>query len=135
MLGFGLGYITVFFVASGICLFFVIAWIFQSEKMRNIFRDEAEGLRTRLESVERNKSALLEEIEDSEDTVEELEESVELPQLEGGGHGGVKELMKAMAGKLKSLEGEKESLKTELGEAKGALEKVYKAMHEEKPTG
>ncbi|GAJ05942.1 unnamed protein product, partial [marine sediment metagenome] len=31
------------------------------------------------------------------------------------------------------LEGENEDLKTELDEAKGALEEVYKTVHEEKP--
>lgn len=135
MLESGIGYITMFFVVFGICLFFVIVWISRSERARNLLKDKVENLSLQLKSAERERSALLEELEDSQNSAGESEESDVLVQLLREGPEDTEEFVNKMAAGLKNLEEENEILKAELSEVRGSLEEVYKAVHEEELVG
>ncbi|MEE8359466.1 MAG: hypothetical protein V3S04_00905 [Candidatus Omnitrophota bacterium] len=129
----GAGYSAIFFTIFGISLIFVIAWILKSEKTKNDFKDETERLKRQLECDEREKFVLFERLEDSEDTVRELEELAESQPPHSERDEVARELVDKMAGRLEDLEGENDGLKAELNEARDSLEEVYRAVHEEEP--
>lgn len=120
----GMVNIIVFFVAAGICLIFVITWIFKSERTMDILRDEIEGLKEHVESSEREKSVLLERLED-------LEETSSLDGAYDKGDERTKKRMEEMAKEIAILESENENLRAELDETKASLEEVYKAVYGE----
>lgn len=122
---------TILFAAFGICLFFVIVWIFKSEKARNIFKDEVEKLKWQLESAERERSAQSEQFNESQDAIRELEESAELERSQSEGQRVSRQHLDEMADRLKIMESENINLKDELNEARCSLEEVFKAVHEE----
>ncbi|MEE8423305.1 MAG: hypothetical protein V3S49_02070 [Thermodesulfobacteriota bacterium] len=126
----GISDVTILFIVFGICLFFVIVWIFKSEKARNIFNDEVKKLKYQLESAERERSILSEQFEESQDTVRELEESAELQRSQNEGQEVSRQHLNGMADRLRSMENENVNLKVELKEARGSLEEVFKAVHE-----
>lgn len=130
-----IGSVIILFVAFGICLFFVVVWIFKSEKARNIFKEKVENQKFQLKSAEQERSVLLEKLEESQDSIRELKESAELQQSESEGEEASRQGLNEMADRLRSLESENLSFKAELGEARGSLEEVYKAVHEEELVG
>lgn len=127
------GYVIAFFTVFGVCLVFVIAWIIKAEKVRYTFKDEAEELKQLLESSERDKAALLGELEDVEDVEVGSDETDELQPAEAGENRLAAELTEEEYGRVENLESENDALKEELKEAKESLEEIFKAVHEEEP--
>ncbi len=111
MFEFGIGSIVAVFEILGAIIIFVIIWILKSEKRREIYKTEMVKLSRQVESQEREKSILLDRLEDSESLAQELET--------------------AEPSRLKDLKNENRKLYEELAEAKESLEEVFKAVHEE----
>lgn len=122
MFGLGTGTGIIFFEVVGVCLVLVIIWIIKSEKRREIYGSEIVRLKRQLEAQERERSMLVDRLEDADGTIQEMEESAPAQ---------MKEQVEGMSARLKDLEGENERLCEELTEAKESLEEVYRAVHEE----
>ncbi len=128
MLGLEMGYMTAFFAVFGVSLIFVVAWIFHSEKTKNTFKKEAIRLQELFESAKRDSSILSEKFDDSQDSINELEALVESARSAGEGEG--QEVPGELVNRLKNIESENVTLRTELDEARVSLEEVYRAIHE-----
>ena len=125
MVAFGAIDIASFLIATGIVLVLVTVWILKSEVNRNIFKTEIQKLRSKIESSEREKYLLAEEVDNLKNTV---------PQQAPNGAGkavGNKLLVQKMTAKSEALEAENARLKAELNEVKGSMEEVYKALCEQ----
>jgi len=117
MVAFGAIEIASFLIATAIVFVLVTLWILKSEVNRNIFRNELKKLRSQIESSEREKFLLAEE-------VDEIKSAEPAPE-------GSARLVKTIISKNENLEAENARLKKELDEAKGSLEEVYKALCEQ----
>ena len=123
MLDSGLANVTMFFVIIGVCLIFVITWIFKSEARINICKDEIRKLKGDLDSSERERFVLSEKIANLEAT-----------QASGAFNPDTKDTSELESrlsdalGKNDTLKEETRKLKKELAEAKASLEEVYKAL-------
>lgn len=127
MLGFGIGEVISFFVIVAVCLGVVIAWVVKSEANRKLVRSQLKRLRSQVESSEREKFMLLEEMESLKDlTLSPEAEGASAPKAPGS-----KVLVKKLMDKNESLEEENARLKAELKETRGSLEEVYKALCEQ----
>jgi len=127
MLGFGIGEVVSFFVIVAVCLGVVIAWVVRSEANRKLVRSEIKRMRSQVESSEREKFMLLEEMESLKDLA--LSSDAEGPAAEKTS--GSKVLIKKLMEKSEGLEGENAKLKAELKETRSSLEEVYKALCEQ----
>ncbi len=127
MVEIGMGSAVAVLEVLGAGIAFVIIWILKSEKMRKVYEREMVEFKRRLEAQEREKSILLDKLEESQSTIQELEEGAEqLPSSQEG------EQVEEMGARIKELESENEKLYEELAEAKESLEEVFAAVvHEE----
>jgi len=127
MLGFGIGEVVSFFVIVAACLGVVIAWVVRSEANRKLVRSEIKRMRSQVESSEREKFMLIEEMESLKDLA--LSSDAEGPAAPNAS--GSKVLIKKLMEKSEGLEGENAKLKAELKETRSSLEEVYKALCEQ----
>ena len=127
MLGFGIGEVVSFFVIVAACLGVVIAWVVRSEANRKLVRSEIKRMRSQVESSEREKFMLIEEMESLKDLA--LSSDAEGPVAEKAS--GSKVLIKKLMEKSEGLEEENANLKAELKETRSSLEEVYKALCEQ----
>ena len=98
-----------FFVITGVSLIFVATWVMKSESTRAVLKNELKRLKSQIGSCERERFMLAEKLTDLEAAPPSSDFEV-----------------------VKTLERENERLKSELDEAKGSLEEIYKALVEKK---
>ena len=131
MIELGLTNVAMFFVAAGISLIFIVAWVARSGSRINICKAEIRKLKSQIASHEREKFMLSERIDDLESLSDEAKgpaEGGKPPEEENE----KSELLLQALEQNAALEKEKEKVRLELDEAKGALEEIYKAIAEKK---
>ena len=104
MLGPSLSGVALFFSITGICVLFVIIWVYKSEIRINDCKKEIKRLKEKRKSLERDKFMLLERLETFENEPGTTREE--------------------------ALKGEKKKLEGELKEARTSLEEILKAVSE-----
>lgn len=123
MAGFGSGELIWLVVAALLALGVVITWIMKAESSRKVFRAEVSRLNSQLDELEREKIAMVDEVEAFKNAAGS---SVGGTQPNGGGVSSA--VAAKMAERVGELEKENANLKSELNEARSSLEEVYKAM-------
>jgi len=123
MTGVGMGELIWLILAALLGLGVVIAWIIKAEVSRNFFRVEVKKLRSQLETTEREKIMMVEEMHAFKENAAASVNAQAPGDTEPG-----KMIIGKMMERSGELEKENERLKKELNEAKSSLEEVYKAL-------
>lgn len=128
MSGLGITDVMTVFVFMGICLMFVMVWISKSEEKKSTLKEEIKKLKARIDSYEREKFMLLENMEDAaaQPKIETVSDVAEMPTTD---RGNVTVLAQALEQNA-DFEKENKKLKAELEEARTAMEEIYKALVE-----
>ncbi|MCX5678986.1 MAG: hypothetical protein NTY76_07800 [Candidatus Omnitrophica bacterium] len=123
MTGVGMGELIWLILAVLLGLGVVIAWIIKAEISRNFFRLEVKKLRSQLESSDREKVVMIEEMQAFKESAGAPVNTGTPSDADPG-----KMMIGKMVERTGELEKENERLKKELSEAKSSLEEVYKAL-------
>lgn len=123
MSGVGIGELVWLVIAVIMGLGVVITWIIKSEMSRNLFRDEIKRLKSQLASAERDRSAVVDEINAmrTDASFNPISQDQADPSASSA-------MIGKMAEKIESLEKDNLRLTKELNEARSSLEEVYKAL-------
>lgn len=141
MLELGLAYVVMFFIIIGACLIFAASWIVKSEARGGIFKNEMRKLKGKIESLEREKFMLMEQLEGSVPSLAVDFGAISAPAAPSkkASKKGASQDEKANAALLpqtleqnEALQKENKRIKAELEEAKNSLEEIYKAFVENK---
>jgi len=132
MSGLGISYIIIFFAAVALCLIFAAAWIVNSESKRNILKNEIGKLKNQVESFEREKFMLLDEMNEMKGIPGAAAAGDDAREAQPDDKGNAMLLLQSLEQNA-GLEKENQKLKSELEEAKNSLEEIYKAIVGQKP--
>ena len=115
-----------FSIIIGACLFFIALWIMKADSKRDVLKEEVIRLKNKAEAYERENIMLKERVESPAAAQGSSigADSKGLQQSSGL-------LMQSMK-QIEDLEKENRRLKSELDDAKGSLEEIYKAIVENK---